>query len=232
MNILRAASRKVAAIPWRENKPKSDPRPILRLFRAVLNVVLIIGALWGVVLLVAFIVTIAAPGRIPDWFATSTTYDLSQTGFVGNAQLTCADSSARTELRYLGWVKLTSKNGVHLPLVMAGYFIWLGLVLVVVWQLRRILGTLAAGDPFVRDNARRIKTIGWSIIIAVTLKALSQFGAVFLLKQIISINGRSILPPTYLLWKSLPLGMIFVGLAIAEVFRIGARIRAEQELTI
>jgi len=215
--------------------PESGPLPILRVFKAGLNFVLIIGVVWGVVLLVAFFVTMAAPGRLPVWFSTSTTYDLSQAGYVGNAQLTCADPSAHTELRYLGWVKLTSRNRVYLPLVMAGYFIWLGLVLVVVWQLRRILGTLTAGDPFVRDNARRIKTIGWSIIIAVTLKTLTKFGAVLYLKRIISINGRSYLPPSYLLWESFPLGMIFVGLAvlaIAEVFRIGARIKAEQELTI
>jgi hypothetical protein len=94
---------------------------------------------------------------------------------------------------------------------------------VVVGRLRDIFQTLIAGDPFHPDNARRLRVIGATL-------AVLEVG-----RYIVAWVGRLILPGFLHIDGSVSLTTWFAVLVIvvlAEVFREGARLRGEAELTI
>jgi hypothetical protein len=96
-------------------------------------------------------------------------------------------------------------------------------VVVIVERLRRIFATLSAGDPFHPDNVRRLRVVG--LVLA----------GLELGRYLVWAIGAWALPeaaaaapeinPTA--WFS-----VLVVLVLAEVFREGARLRREAELTI
>ncbi|HWA62920.1 MAG TPA: DUF2975 domain-containing protein [Caulobacteraceae bacterium] len=95
--------------------------------------------------------------------------------------------------------------------------------LVIVGRLRRIFRTLIAGDPFHPDNVRRLRVIGLTLAVL----EIGRYGA----------NGLSFL----FLGGQTPLGggvnlttwfAVLVIFVLAEVFREGARLRREAQLTI
>ncbi len=97
--------------------------------------------------------------------------------------------------------------------------------IVIVGRLRRIFRTLIAGDPFHHDNVRRLRVIGGAL-------AALEMGryAVAALTHLV-IHGQS----PFKVNGSISLTTWFAVLAIvvlAEVFREGARLRDEAELTI
>lgn len=95
-------------------------------------------------------------------------------------------------------------------------------VIVIVGRLRRLFASLSAGDPFHPDNVRRLRTI------ALMLGALEVgryvAAAVVVMGRLsqVDIQRFSLTP-----WFA-----VLVVLVLAEVFREGARLRREAELTI
>jgi len=96
-------------------------------------------------------------------------------------------------------------------------------VLVIVGCLRRIFATLTAGDPFHPDNVRRLRLIG-VMLAALELGRYAVWGAgAWLLPEVAKQ------PPSLSLTAWFSVLVVFV---LAEVFREGARLRREAELTI
>jgi hypothetical protein len=96
-------------------------------------------------------------------------------------------------------------------------------ILIIVGRLRRIFVTLTAGDPFHPDNVRRLRFIGL-VLAALELGRYLFWGAsawalpgVDADRQVFSLTT----------WFS-----VLVVFVLAEVFREGARLRSEAELTI
>ncbi len=101
--------------------------------------------------------------------------------------------------------------------------IYMGGVLVIVAQLRRIFGTLTAGDPFHPDNVARLRMIGL-ILAGLELGRYAFWG----LSSWILPDSSAVEPSLSLTaWFS-----VLVVFVLAEVFREGARLRREAELTI
>jgi len=96
-------------------------------------------------------------------------------------------------------------------------------VLVIVGSLRRIFATLTAGDPFHPDNVRRLRLIG-AMLAALELGryAVWAAGAWALSGAAKAESGLNLTA-----WFS-----VLVVFVLAEVFREGARLRREAELTI
>lgn len=96
-------------------------------------------------------------------------------------------------------------------------------VLVIVGCLRRIFTTLTAGDPFHPDNIRRLRLVG-AMLAALELGryAVWAIGA-WMLPGVVKAQ------PNFSLTAWFSVLVVFV---LAEVFREGARLRREAELTI
>ena len=101
--------------------------------------------------------------------------------------------------------------------------LYLAGVLVIVGRLRRIFVTLTAGDPFHPDNVRRLRVIGLML-------AALEFG-----RYLFWGVGEWLLPGVDRADQGFSLTAWFsvlVVFVLAEVFREGARLRSEAELTI
>jgi hypothetical protein len=98
-------------------------------------------------------------------------------------------------------------------------------VIFICLQLRRILLTLADGDPFVPENARRLSSIG--IVIAVM--EILRIVTVLVVSTVPTLVGDE--PPRlstqFILWISV--AALFV---LSQVFREGTRLRDEEKMTI
>jgi hypothetical protein len=102
--------------------------------------------------------------------------------------------------------------------------VYCGVLLLIVRALRRIFMTLVAGDPFRPENVRRLRGVGLG------LAGLSTLNLVTPSLESLFMPG---LVRTADVWPDLtPWFSVIVVFVLAEVFREGARLRREAELTI
>jgi len=98
-------------------------------------------------------------------------------------------------------------------------------VIFICLQLRRILLTLADGDPFVPENASRLSRVG----IAIAAMELIRIATVMVVSTMPTLVGDE--PPRlstqFILWISV--AALFV---LSQVFREGTRLRDEEKMTI
>jgi hypothetical protein len=95
--------------------------------------------------------------------------------------------------------------------------------MVIVERLRRVFATLTAGDPFHPDNVRRLRVVG------LVLAALEVGHYIFAALAKWLAPDTKIVDGSFSLSAWFPVLVVFV---LAEVFREGARLRREAELTI
>jgi hypothetical protein len=98
----------------------------------------------------------------------------------------------------------------------------IGGVLVIVHSLRRIFVTLTAGDPFHPHNVKRLRLIGL-MLAALELGRYAVWGLSPIMPWVKRVEPNINLTA----WFS-----VLVVFVLAEVFREGARLRREAELTI
>jgi len=103
----------------------------------------------------------------------------------------------------------------------AGYFGGFALIL---RHLRRIFLTLTLGDPFHPANVARLKQIG--LILAVVT------GGAWLGQTLVARMARGALDTPSIFNLATPVFSVLIIFVLAEVFREGARLRREAELTI
>lgn len=103
-------------------------------------------------------------------------------------------------------------------------------ILVVISLLRRVFAMLARGDPFARVNAIRIRWIGILVIVLELAKGMAVVGYVHYLRSHFEFVGLTLRGDSLLDLEVLFLGGVL--LVIAEVFRLGAELREEQQLTV
>lgn len=92
---------------------------------------------------------------------------------------------------------------------------------VLVGALRRVIGTVSTGDPFIVGNAARLRTIGWSLLIiqlldipaAVIARAYPALGA--------AAPDAGVSPAGWL--------AVLMTFVLARVFVVGARLRDDLE---
>ncbi|MFT4954037.1 MAG: hypothetical protein ACI8U3_000405 [Brevundimonas sp.] len=103
----------------------------------------------------------------------------------------------------------------------AAYF---GGFVLILRNLRKIFRTLTLGDPFQPDNVRRLRQVG--VILAVVT------GGVFIAQMLMARAAPGVLSPQGFSDLLTPVFSVLVVFVLAEVFREGARLRRESELTI
>lgn len=113
------------------------------------------------------------------------------------------------------------------PLLAGGLMaaaLYAGGVLAIVGELRRIFSTLTAGDPFHPDNVTRLRIIGGLLAaLEIGRHVVAQASRILIDKEIRSVDTGLNLTAWF---------AVLVVFVLAEVFREGARLRSEAELTI
>lgn len=99
-------------------------------------------------------------------------------------------------------------------------FVNFGVMLFVVNRLLEILKTLRFGSPFVKENADRFRTVGYALLIGEGAKF--AFGFLSLV-----FDTEVDIDMSFITWLA-----IIAVLVLAEVFREGARMKEEQDLTV
>lgn len=97
-------------------------------------------------------------------------------------------------------------------------------------SLRRIIASLEAGDPFVPENARRIRLLA-AAIAALTLASYVMPGIVAGLTQAFGKLGGGTIKTN--LDINIPAWMaVIILLVLAQIFDEGTRLRTEEQMTI
>jgi hypothetical protein len=103
--------------------------------------------------------------------------------------------------------------------------------LIIVWRLRKLFDAFSTGEPFRRENAHHLRVI-WITMIAIEVTryvlTASTAGLVMAFGEAQGVGVRDVeLNVNFSTW-----GSILILIVLAEVFREGARLKEEQELTI
>ena len=115
------------------------------------------------------------------------------------------------------------------PALIAGA-VAIGGSLLIVWHLRQLFRNITSGAPFSRDNARHLRLIGFTMM-AMELARYVIAGAVLIYLTSAGQPSRtSVRVEMDINWMTW--GSILILIVFAEVFREGARLKEEQELTI
>jgi hypothetical protein len=114
-------------------------------------------------------------------------------------------------------------RGPIIAATLAVYGLYLAGAIVIVGRLRRIFRTLIAGDPFHPENVRRLRVIGMMLAILELGRYAAAGVSHLVLRGAVHIGGGVNLTTWF---------AVLVIIVLAEVFREGARLRGEAELTI
>lgn len=131
---------------------------------------------------------------------------------------------ALSNVQFRGEAAEIARSGPVLAGMLMAYALYLAGILVIVGTLRRIFTTLTAGDPFHPDNVARLRFIGL-VLAALELGRYVVWGLSNWLPPEMVAESR----PNFSLTAWFSVLVVFV---LAEVFREGARLRREAELTI
>lgn len=117
--------------------------------------------------------------------------------------------------------------------VSAEALVYAFLFFIAVTQLSNLFEEICSGRPFGAANVRRIRRIGFSLLGMAIIGALAQLGGLLIFWNDIHVPGTQFFWQ-FLLYELQP-GLLLVGLVVlgaAEVFRAGARLQEEQDLTV
>jgi hypothetical protein len=131
----------------------------------------------------------------------------------------------------LGLTVPSDDGGIQVPVPRAYILFALGAIVAylggfafILRNLRVMIHTLRIGDPFHPDNVARLKQIG------LTLATVT--GGAWIGQTLVSRLVRGALEPPSLFDLVTPAFSVLVVFVLAQVFREGARLRRESELTI
>ncbi len=202
------------------------PRLLLRLTDLAIGLLILATVLSAAVVLVAAISGADARLQVPVAFTPDRgTYELTG-GEWGEGVIESAQGMALFE---------NPGPGLFVGSAVAGVAIFIVPAFVVLWLLRRIFGTMVGGTPFVWANVHRIRWIGWLMVILGVLSQVVRWGLVWFVHRNVVATGldlslhidQSLVQPDA---TAIFLGLVV--LALAEVFRHGAQLQTESDLTV
>jgi hypothetical protein len=129
-----------------------------------------------------------------------------------------------------GSLRFPARKGAFLVANLIVLIVMFAISLWVIGQLRAVFRTLRDGHPFVRANARRIRAIGYAVIIGEIARSAMVFYENYYAKTHFAADGLRFEARPDLNMLAIVSGLII--LVIAEVFRTGTRLDEEQTLTV
>jgi hypothetical protein len=103
--------------------------------------------------------------------------------------------------------------------------------LVIISRLRRLFDSFQSGEPFRRENAQHLRVI-WIAMIVIELARYVLTASIVALTLAFGASHGMALRQVEFSVNFTTWGSILILIVLAEVFREGARLKEEQELTI
>ena len=179
---------------------------------------------WGVLWVLAAGLVLAAAGYALFLVLVSS-------GAIGPEVFSGGDSHFRIDGEDVTYEEFANVTWpVMVPVLLIGA-VAIGGALMIVWRLRKLFESFCSGEPFRRENAIHLRAI-WIIMIGIEIARYLLLGLTGVLLAMfggpIAQAAEFRLPaPSLSTW-----GSILILIVLAEVFREGARLKEEQELTI
>jgi hypothetical protein len=140
-----------------------------------------------------------------------------------------SETNARIE-KIRGQLRFPARNGAFFYANMLLVILFFAFLLWVLFQLRLVFRSLSRGVPFIPENARRIRWVGFTIIFAEFARAALIFLWSYYTSLHFTADAVRFVASTDLSGTTIIGGLAV--LVIAEVFREGTRLHEEQSLTI
>ncbi|MGE0742991.1 MAG: DUF2975 domain-containing protein [Hyphomonadaceae bacterium] len=151
---------------------------------------------------------------------------VAEAGSNGDVQIRISgvEGAAFEDLKWTDWHLIA-------PALLAGG-VTIGGSLIIVHRLRRLFDSFRSGEPFRRENAQHLRAI-WITMVVIEV---ARYALLVIFGVLLSVFGApdsvgeasfSIDSDNLSTWMS-----IVILIVLAEVFREGARLKEEQELTI
>ncbi len=174
------------------------------------------------------ILWIAAVGWLVGALAYLVVLAMISAGALDASVLAPGDNNLRVQLP--GY-EIENPAGAVWPIAVPALLIMgvaIGGSLVIVSRLKRLFDNFTSGAPFSRDNADHLRAI-WvaMLVIEIARVVLLILASVLITTFAPDLHGRMSLTIDISTW-----GSILILIVLAEVFREGARLKEEQELTI
>jgi hypothetical protein len=115
-------------------------------------------------------------------------------------------------------------GSVFLVVLIFGFLLWM------VTQVRHVFRSLSEGLPFVAENGRRIRWVGFAVIFGEVARAALVYYWSYYTSLHFTANGLRFVASADINGITIVSGLAI--LVIAEVFQEGARLREDQSLTI
>lgn len=103
--------------------------------------------------------------------------------------------------------------------------------LAIVWRLRKLFDSFTSGEPFARENATHLRVI-WITMILIEIARYALTAATAALVMAVGDDHGVAVSQVEVTVDFSTWGAILILIVLAEVFREGARLKEEQELTI
>ena len=117
------------------------------------------------------------------------------------------------------------------------HLVGLGFALVVmsaalwaIWNLRQVVKAALAGEPFAAANSRRLRRIGFVILVVTIIAPLIEYQLGRYLLEQLTIEGLTLSPALRLSKDGFLGGLLF--LVLASIFRHGTELEEERALTV
>ncbi len=136
---------------------------------------------------------------------------------------------AMADIAHLKAQLFNDAEPLHVMVTSLSMIIGMSVFLIILKQLKKICQTLVAGDPFVPDNAKRLRVIWIAVAVGEIFRLVSGMVVSFMMgtSSLEKQNMEVAVDLRISVWF-----LVFAFIIFAEVFREGARLRQEQKLTV
>ena len=129
-----------------------------------------------------------------------------------------------------GTLRFTSANTLATLSYLGIALAYFTVLVVVLYQLRKIFRSLSEGKPFSVENASRIRLIGLFVIFGELAHSVIVFLSQLYVESVFNTTGLKIDAEMNLEFSPIFGGLVL--LVIAEVFRLGAQLQEDRDLTV
>jgi len=204
--------------------------------RAVLDVFVILATFLVAAELVVVVILLGNPHHpAREYFQATTMVVVPTEVWSPEGVVTTTPDFASARVDPWAYVRYRSESRWFVAVTAAVSLSWWACAFLMLLQLRRAFGNLSAGSPFPRENIRCIRLTGLAILGMAAVQLVIDGIMLAFMRVTTTVAGRPPRVPTDMLLVDFPLGTILAGCAVvilAEVFRAGADLQDDQELTV